>query len=218
MSDIEIKGKVTGTEELSKTFNRAPEKYRRAIFAWLLRESASFVGNSKRDGRFRKKLMSKNKSGGGKWSRKIIKLFKGEVTGTEKISGMKLTMGLIYHNKKLIHEIVENMSIDQTMSPKKGKFLILPINKNLRNLPNNKKALGIFSRKIRDKSLTMIKDEKNLLYFDKKSNKQLLFIGIKKANIKRQYDIEGDWGKVLPSAYNRFMKTIDRTTQKLNKR
>lgn len=209
--DINIEGKLVGQERLIRMINRAPGIYIRSIKTWLLRESAMFVGNSKRDGAFRKKLMKKRTLKGNTWSPKVVKLFKGKLSNEDKIE-MKMTMGLLYTNKRKIHEILEYLSEGGRVT--NNSYMPVPV---YRNLDGISKPYGLYKRLKAKDELTVIYKNDRAYYFDKKSHGKLLFVGSKNVYIKSQFNFYAEWEKRVPAVLERSKKAIDRATIKVEK-
>lgn len=211
-SFVNIRGSITGDDNVKKMLFSAPEEYEKTIEKQLFKERRSFVGDSSKDGIFRKKLLKKTNSKGGTWSKGIVKLFKGYVTKGKNIN-MTLEMGLISTREHKIHKILE--SLQDTHYIQSNKFMPIPVYKNIGYVNSPYK---LFKRKIYSKELTLIFKRNKILYFDKTGSKDLLFVGKKRIKVKKQFNFINDWNKRLPKVIDRYKKAIDKTTLKLEKK
>lgn len=206
---VKIEGKIEGADRVKEMINRAPEVYRKAVLGWLLKERNSFVGDGKKDGVFRKKLLRKKTVRGGTWETKVARIFKGWIGNGEKL-GMYLEMGFPTTKKRKIHEILETLTKSHSVTS--TSYMPTPVYKNLAGVKNTYK---FFKRKSSLGELTVVRDAEKILFFDKKGSKDLLFVGVKKIYIKKQFDFQYDWSKRLPNAIERYQKAIDKATLKV---
>ena len=147
--ELLLMGRVHNEQQVMQAFSRAPDIFRRTLLAWLWRETAMFIGTRKEDGVFRKELKKKRRWIDNRmWETKIIRLFSGKVvdyitkktinlaafskpgnilgTGvTGRGFSMVAQMGLIYRNKKQIHEAMEFLETGGTISSK--KYMPIPV-------------------------------------------------------------------------------------------
>lgn len=231
---IGIKGKVTGIKEVSTAFGKAPRNFTKGVLGSLLTERDMFVGKRGRDGTFTKKLMRKTSLHGNKWPRNIARIFGGRVDGGERFNGMKLVMGVgeskrsKYRNKAgygigtyqgiPFPQVMEFLNVGGLIAPKTHQFMIIPI---YRNLPNGgRKARSQWKAMLANKSLEFVRDGARLYYFKKNGtgdDRDLMFIGVRRAVVGRQYNFEGSWSRRLPGVYNRLGKRVDRIVTRINK-
>jgi len=231
---VAIKGKVRFAAEVSHALSKAPEKFRSGILGSLLTERDGFVGSSKKDGVFTKKIMRKSNIRGGHWPRNVARIFGGRVDEPSKteIDGMRLVMGVgesgrsKYRHKAgygvgtytgaPFRDVMDFLSTGGPLFPRLKDYMIMPI---YRNLENTKKVAQQW-KFMRDNDLLEWVHEGERIYYFKKNgtggSSDLLFIGIKAATVNQQYNFYGDWNRRLPSVYNRVQKRIDRITNRIN--
>ncbi len=230
---IQIKGKVKHISQVQHALGKAPEKFRSGMLGSLLTERDMFVGKKGKLGSFPKKLIRKTSLKGEKWPAQIARIFGGRVDGGKKIDGMKLVMGVGesrrtgYRHKNRNYgigkytgarmpEIMDFLNYGGTVVPK-GRFMIIPI---YRNLPSKKKTRMQWQKMLKGNELEFVREGGRVYYFKKDGygdDRDLYFIGVKRATIRRQYNFQGDWSKRLPRAYDRIQKRIDRVTERINK-
>ena len=208
---VNINGSVTGDKLVTDMINRAPKLYQNAILGWLLKERNSFVGDKRKDGAFRKKLLRKKTLTGKTWEPKVVRIFKGWINGGHKI-GMTLEMGFPTTRKRKIHKIMESLTKRHTITS--SKYMPIPVYKNI---PGQGSASKLFHRKARAEEFTMIFKGGKILYFDKVGSKELLFVGTKKVKVKKKFDFQKDWNRRIPAVMRRYEKAINRATIKAQK-
>lgn len=213
---LHIQGKLQGAEHVQNMISRAPLVYERAVRSWLYSERNSFVGSSRqsqmKDGYFRKKLMKKKNSMGKPWSLKIIRQFKGVIDNVKDIN-MKLKMGLLYNNRKKIHEVLESFEEDHSINS--SKYMPIPVSKNI--LTTASKTHALFKSMMDKKEFDIVRKGNTLLFFNKTSTHELLFIGKKRVNVKKQFDFEAEWNQRHSKVIERYKKAIDRATIRAEK-
>ena len=60
-----------------------------------------------------------------------------------------------------------------------------------------------------------------IFYFDSQESAgsvgSLLFVGVKRVKVKKQFDFEGDWDRRIPKVLNRGQKNVDRATKEVDR-
>ena len=229
MSEIfQIKGRVIGDRKLRVALATAPGKYRTGLFSWLMGERKKFVGDKGADGVFRKKLRRKISKRGKPWELRIIRNFKGYISGENQIDSMRLTMGLP-DSKKKIFEGLRMLGTGGTITS--SKFMIVPIWENLRKIGITGAAHRHFKEMMSHrfgrgpgrgglKQLLYVREGGRMYFFDADQpgvGDGLLYIGVKRVVVKRQFNFEGDWDRRIPKVLIRGQKRVDRTTKQIEK-
>lgn len=230
---IAMTGRVHNAAQVSRAIGRAPDLFRKKLLGGLLSERDQFVGSKGKDGVFTKKIMRKTSMKGTPWPRNIARIFGGRVDGGERIEGMRLVMGVgeskrfKYRHKEgygiglysgmPFTSVIDFLSTGGTIQSRNKEFMIMPI---YRNFQNKKKIGAQWKSMIANHELAFVREGNRLYYFRKNGygdDRDLLFIGIKSATVKRQYDFYGDWNKRLPRVGSRLQKKIDKAVDIINK-
>lgn len=244
---IAIRGRVFGNEALSRALGQAPDTIRRRVVGWLWSEKNMFVGRRRtRTGRrggqyttntqgvFRRKLKRKiSNMSGTLWADAVVNNFKGHVEGGERrgrIDDMALHMGVYSRSGRTYSrgvgiysgapfpEVLEFLQSGGTVSG--SGFMIVPVFYNLPRL-GAKLSHRVFPSMIRNGELEFFRRGGKIYYFrkDKIGNfRDLLFIGIKRATIRPQFNFVGDWNRRVPKAIQRGQKRIDKAIDIINRR
>jgi hypothetical protein len=235
-----ITGKTTGVHQQSRLLQLAPEAYFGQVVYQLKKERDMFVGKRRGDrGVFRKKLERKKLWGGRKslrgmttWSTQFTGLIRGKVTAgkAKRLADIWLRMGLHYDVRKQVHKAMEMMGTGGAISS--SKQMIIPVHTNLARVGVNVKAgktnLTMRSyhrgRSGRGKSsLVAIGKGAKVYYYDAELLAQghyltaLMFIGIRRVRVKKQFDFDAEWKRREPKAFERLRKAVDRATEKIRK-
>jgi len=239
---IEIDGRVEGDKKIGFLLGYSPTRYRQAIIDGFIKERNMFIGLKRgKAGVFRRKLERKKLKGGrigrkklkgGRkgqtWARQITQLFTGKVSGgKQKTADITLSMGLFYRHKKQVHEMLEFLGTGGTITS--SGEMIIPIYKNLIKLGYKPKTgmsgqvMRRYGRRGTDHFLVRVPAGGFTLYYDAKllaegsPTQALMFLGVHKITVKKQFDIYGDWKKREAKAITRIQKRLDKTSNKLNK-
>lgn len=232
---ILIQGKTKFAPEVAHAMGLAPTKFHSGVLGSLLAERDMFVGSGKRDGVFTKKLMRKTGIKGQQWPRNVARVFGGRVDEPNKnsVEGLRLVMGVGESKRSRyrhanpsygvglysgipFRDVLDFLNIGGSFGPAQHEFMIMPIYRNF----TDKKAIGKQWRAmLENKSLEFVREGNRVYYFKKDGtgdDRDLLFIGIKRATVQRQYNFVGDWSRRIPGAINRIQKRVDRVTQRIN--
>ena len=207
MSDFVLTGELKNGEQVKAMIRRFPNVYNRYLKAFMLREGTAFIGSKKKDGDFRKQLLSKIGLTGKTWKLNVVRLFKTQFDQpNKKLFDMTLRMGVLYNTRKQIHAAMEMLGEGGTIQS--GKYMPIPMYANLKEIGINQ-PYKYFRRKLLKKEFEVVYKNGRAYYFDTKrkdaSDKGvLLFMGIKKVTIRKQFDLYGQWdarsGRVLQNA------------------
>lgn len=218
---LAIAGKVTGVREVSRAMGLAPHTFHISLISGMLAERNYFVGGKHRgvqvDGIFRRKLLRKKNVRGGTWPTKVVRIFRGELQSGKQIDGMKLVMGAGIRKTSEFVKLIEFLGKGGTVT--NSKYMPIPIYENMP--PGTRHPYLLFRRLIHDDQLYSIKQGGGrLIWFSPTVGPQdpfnVLFIGVKRIDIKRQFDFAGDWRRREPKAVERLKKIIDRAVGKIN--
>lgn len=244
---IAIRGRVHGNRSLSRALGQAPDTIRRRVVGWLWSEKGMFVGRKrtrrgKRGGRyttntqgvFRRKLKRKiSTMSGEQWADAVVNNFRGHVEGGERrgrIDNMALHMGVYSRSGRRntrgvglysgvpFPEVLEFLQSGGTVQG--SGFMIVPVFQNLPRL-GAKLSHRVFPSMIRNDELEFIRDGGRIYYFRKDGygdDRDLLFIGIKRATIRPQFNFVGDWNRRVPKAIRRGQKRLDKAIDIINRR
>lgn len=212
MSQVQLTGKVTGRETVETMLGNITPKAQSAMLGWLNMERRNFIGVKGRDGIVRRTLNNKLTWNTGKaWRTQVVNLFNGKIidpiTGgmvtrkrmtagtfsgvrgggagagiTGKGISMTLQMGVLYRNRKKIHEALEALENPHTVTS--AKYMPIPV-----------KGLGLAKAKENFKywmsrgMFTVVYKNGLAFYFLNKpgqpnDRKDLKFVGRKQVNIR----------------------------------
>jgi hypothetical protein len=236
---LKIEGKVLGDKAVSFALGRAPHVFEEALTKAFLHEKKLFIGKKGGStGVFGRKLERRALWGGrisargSTWSKGMIRLFKGWTSnrGLNK----QLQMGVLYNQRKQVHEWLEALSTGMTITSKSGRGMVLPMYKNIQALKSGGEytkmsSAGTLLRRWGGASgttsaegLVRIQHGNRTYWYDKEMLAQgrplsaLVFITKPSVKIKKQFDFERDWKKREPAALDRIKKGIDKATERVN--
>jgi hypothetical protein len=144
---MEISLDIKNKNMVSEMLRKAPKRILIGISKWLYGERNRYVGNQRRDGKFRQQFRRLKAGAGawssfsrpGTWSKNIVKSFKGYVLDKDNPYKIRLRMGFGLRNPsefvqglRMMEESATNRSIASS------KFMTIPAYRNL-----NKYGLGI---------------------------------------------------------------------------
>jgi len=234
-SGIQLAGKETGTKELGRAMDTAPLLFRGMATAQLKRERNSFVGKRGADGIFTRKIMRKKLSGdreSGTWSRKVAKLFRGKVSvgNAARAEDIKLGMGLFHRSDKDIFKALELFQTGGTVTS--SGLMIIPAYYNLNRIGVKVKtgsapfggshSGNALNTMIKANNIVTIRRGGRVLFYNKTmldagKPYSVMFFGVKRVTVKKQFDFIADWSRRIPKVVNRLQKSMDRGVQKFNK-
>jgi hypothetical protein len=202
-----FQGRVIGDQEVTEMLKRAPKIYIRYMRNYLSYAGNTFVGSKKKDGRLRDILSRKSATRGGTWSRKFINaVARYEVDKTQLI----MTAGIIYKDKKKIHEIMELM--ESGYNKNTSGYMIVPNRKEVKV----QKAMSLFNQMINSNMLRLIFKRGNIYYINKDTG-NLMFTGTKHIQIKPQFNFKQAWSDVEPKIQKKADSILDRATKAVEK-
>jgi hypothetical protein len=233
---------ILGQNRVQILFAMAPKIFSRTMTHWMWRERKLFLGNKKYDGSFRRSLNRKQrKYGDGEWSSAIGKAFTGEINHPENLNGMQLRMGISDRWQRKI-PYAEFLGTGGTITPKNKKWLMIPNYKNLRSIGLFGRVGGTgmgttknnWSRVINmlynSSRINPIAYHGKLLYFGNTHGEKgthqkrhlahlhdkLLFTGVKRTKVKKQFDFIRSFERRIPGATKRAETMINRTVKKID--
>lgn len=207
-------------EEFEKILKVMPDKVLKTVKGWMLSESASFVGNKKKDGSFTKYLLNKDrKYRGGKWSRNFARTFQGKLENDADLNRINVKMGISSEKEKkmpLIGALSRGASIRANSSP----WLWIPNFENMKKAGINVNKYGSSGKNPITKVLADNNNKIEMFYYMGKmfaylktgnGVKHLIFTGVKSVTVKQQFDFYGQWEKRrrgLEGRLERRLKTM----------
>lgn len=235
MIDVETKGE----SNISYLLRVAPETFRRQVELWLWREKVAFVGSSKKDGKFTKELANKpRKYRSGNWSKYIARSFTGVIDNARNLDAMRLRMGLVKGDRKKNVSYLEALGYGANITPKNSEWLMVPNYKNLMSTglygKYGAKGKNSFSKLLNNlygAHITPVLYHGKLLMFgdfpdkggshairhQRALDRKLLFTGVKKTSVPRQFNFEASWSKRLPSIEKHGKTMVARTIRSLER-
>lgn len=205
-----FKGKVIGDAEVLDMIKRAPSVYMRYMRAYLNYAGKTFIGNKKKNGYLRNLLANKGATRSGHWSTKFINsVARYELSN----SGLAMRAGIIYNNKRKIHEIMENLESGFTRNS--TGYMIVP---NHRDLPaGTKKPMALFNNMLNSNALKIIFKHGNIYYISKETGR-IMFTGTKQIRVKSQFNFESAWSAVKGKIDKKADSVLDRATAAVEKK
>jgi hypothetical protein len=189
--DFKLNGELVGEEKLKKIFESSPKIFTVYMMKYLRWSGNTMIGSKKKDGAVRQAMsVLKKRKNGKPWERKFINML-----FNYRIDRETLTMraGLLYTNKKKIHEIGE--LLESGWNTTSNEFMVLP---NYKEIDTDiSKYNGRFHRMLNAKELRFFYSKGVVLYFDKESGK-LLFTGVKNTGVKSRFNFENAIASVRP--------------------
>lgn len=234
---------ILGEDRVQQMFATAPRAFARSMTHWLWRERKSFVGNRRHMGSFRRTLLrKKRKSYDGTWSQGMARAFTGKVNHPERLSNLQLSLGISDKWQERI-PYLEKLSEQHTITPKNRQWLMLPFYENLRSvglfgrvggfgMGKTKSHWGRVIQMLYNSSrITPILFHGKLLFFGDTAgeagshrgrhlgrlHKRLLFVGVKKVSIKKQYDFLKAFQRRVPGIIKRANNMVDRTMREIDR-
>ena len=211
-----VHGKMRGNYAVSKMLTEAPERFRRTLLKWLLQERDSFVGNKKKDGVFRRKLMRRTSSRGWPWEARVARVFRGEVENDRQINDMRLHMGAGLKGERPFVRGLRTIAYGGTITS--PVFMPIPIYGHLKS---KAAAYRQFRQMNEADQLVAIRTGGKVLWVDKEKIEQgadvhqaALFVGVKRIDIKPHFNFDQDWANRVPQVVNRGQKALDRATKR----
>jgi len=209
--EFKVMGKVHGLEDVQRMFSSCPLRLKRELLAWLLDEGKRFIGKKGRDGLIRQQLSNRKRwSDSGSWRTQVLGLLKSRVvdpitgkvinqkefspksSGTWSGSGilgtglsMNLQMGLLYRNKKKIHEALEFLETGGSIHS--DKYMPIPVQGS-----NLSKAYEKFKHWYESGEFNVVYKNGLALYFLKsrgRNRSALMFVGRKNVNVKMRINL-----------------------------
>jgi len=230
---------VFNEEGFANIFKLAPAYMTNEMAHFMAREGKNFIGTKKHQGSFRRSLRSKKKlDGSGKnWGPGIPYAFTRNLAGYNRIDDMTLRMGL--NDKKLPKmPFIPMLGTGGSVAPKDKQWMMVPFLKNLR-------AVGLFGRMgtssvaknnwtkwraaNQAKMQAFFFHGKYLIFGDMPDssgshktrhehmlNRKLLFVGIKRANIRKRFDFEKSFTSRAVGMAARGQKFVDRAVNRMS--
>ena len=205
-----FKGRVIGDDEVLEMVKRAPAIYMRYMRAYLNFAGKTFIGNKKKNGYLRNLLANKGATRSGHWSTKFI----NSVARYELApNGRAMRAGIIYNNKKKIHEIMEQLESGFTRNT--SGYMIVP---NHRDLPaGTKKPMMLFNNMLNAGALKTIFKHGNIYYISKETGR-IMFTGTKQITVRSQFNFDTAWMAVKGKIDKKAASVLDRATVAVEKK
>lgn len=230
-----IKGKITGDAHIAYLIGYdSPKVFRNALVGTLMNEKKKFIGVKGKPGAFRRKLMKKKLAGGRKgrhgesgWSSGIIGNITGWVEQKPTIAGTYLDMGVLGERK--IHKIIEFLGRGGSITKGSGE-LIIPHYRNLMSVGIKIKTLVSAGKYLMDyeritgrKTFRMRMGGQSRYYDEQlaaegKFQQALMFTGMHRITIKKQFDFVKDWKRREPKAIERMQKAVDKASKRIQRK
>lgn len=231
---------VQGESRLKGAFNIAPKIMTNEMAHFMAREGKNFIGNKTHQGSFRRSLRNKTKRDGTgkKWGPGIPYAFTRNVSGYDNIDNMTLKMGI--NDKKLPKmPFIPFLATGGTVFPKNSSWMMIPVIKNLKSVglfgrigtsavaknnwtkwrKNNQHILGqgfVFHGKYLIFGDSPDKGGSHKARHTHMLNRKLLFVGVKRASIKKRFDFERSFISRSKNMQARGEKFVDRAIQKMS--
>lgn len=204
---------ILDNKEVKKMLKYAPSTFQKESRKWLYREGRSFIGDRKKDGLIRKSLKKRKTVSGKEWKENFINTIRFRIHKGRGLNN-KLEAGLLYTNKKKVHEIIEKLAEGGFINSE--KYMIVP---HYDIMKKYNKPIALFHKKARRNEFSFFFKRNRIYYTDNKTG-QLMFVGMKRIRIKkvRQLDIDKKWNSRLPKMLLRGYKMLDRTCKKVEKK
>ena len=157
------------------------------------------------------------------------------------LDGLELSMGVIDKWKRRI-PYLEFLSEGGTVRPKNKEWLMIPFYKNLRSvglfgrIGSNIHDKKNWTRWRRENQIRMgdfvpfhgkllvfgdiPKEEQTGTHFNRhlgRLHRKLLFVGVKRVNVKKQFDFEKSFERRKPAIINRAIRMTEKTVQQMDK-
>jgi hypothetical protein len=212
---IEIKTEIFGSKPIQAMFDLAPRAYTRGVKTWLAKEQSGFVGSKRKKGAWQKLLERKRLAGGrgGRWSSRVSNTFKGYISGANQIQGMRLTMGvgLRSENSYLSGIVGMQDGYSQTSETR----MPIPNYQGLEAAGVNNKFYVKFKEMLAQKKLDIVRSNGRVYFFQRGEVGRLLFTGVGKMTVPKQFDFYSTWSRRLPKVLERGQKQIETVTNNI---
>lgn len=237
---------VVNESRVKQFFVMAPKEFTRSMAKYMYHERNLFVGTrtKKKMGSFRRSLVKKQrKSYPGQWSKGMAMAFTGYVYNSDKLDNMNLNLGISEKWQDRI-PYLEDLSKTHTVTPKNRKWLMIPFYKNLKSIGlfgrvggfgrgKTKQHWGRVLKMLDEHSRTNWLFSRGRLlvfgYIEKKSgshrarhmgrlDRKLLFVGVKSATIKKQYDFKRAFMRRKPGVIKRANKAVEKTVKNIDRK
>lgn len=203
---LRIDGKILNTQEILDICKDSPAIFKTHFLKYLRYAGNQLIGSKRKDGAVRKVLNTKkNVKNGDGWRSQFVNLFNYKLD----TNNMQMRAGLLYTNKKKVHQIMELM--EQGGKIRSNKYMIMPIWRN-----TYETKLGNFFKMSANKQLKMIFARGKIFYIDKNTN-NLLYIGTKEIDIKRQFNFDSLVDSVSKKIIKKSGKVIEAATEDARK-
>lgn len=226
-----FKGKILNDTELIKVMESSPAIYTRYMRSYLNFAGRTFIGNKEKgrgkhvgrtgrvfnrnvtsfkDGYLRSLLGSLQANRGGNWQRNFVNAVANYKLDREKL---EMRAGIIYSNKKLIHEIMEQL--ETGYSRDSSGYMIIPNYKAISDF-HGLKPIAYFHQLLKDSVLRMVFKNGKIFYINR-FDRTLMFTGAKNVKIKKQFDFEKAYDAVRPKIEKRASRVLDAATKAAEK-
>lgn len=237
--ELIIMGRVLNADAVKKKFDDCPGVYHNEIFSWLRGENFSFIGSKTKPGIIRERVLQKRRwSDSGTWRTQVINLINGKIIdplngqivtkkGLSSSKGigtglfnqglsMNLKMGIMYRNRKKIHEALEFLETGGTITS--DKYMPLALSGSSMN-----KAYQKFQYWLKAGMFNVIYKNGIALYFlnkkggaQNKDRKNLKFVGRKKVTINFKLGIQSTFDARKGLIISHGQEAVERATVKVN--
>lgn len=197
-----FKGEIVNEEQVKKILESAPAIVKTYMKKYMRYAGNAFIGSKRKDGAVRKALAERRKPDGQGWARKFI-----NAAANYRIDDVLMTMraGVVYTNKKKIHEIMELLETGFDSTSQGYKIFA---NREEAKFANNREMISCFHRMLNSKKLTFVFKNNNILYFDK-DTKKLMFVGSKRTHFDKKWDFEKEINSVYGKVEKKAAKVLD---------
>ena len=216
-------------KKLEKLYAYAPKAFLKTIRVWMREERTRYIGNRKKDGKFRKKLSRKSRSGRtGKWPDTVVKSFQGFLIQPNKLDGMTMRagFGLKSPSKFALGLRMMDQGYSGSRAIRSGKNMTVPVYRNLKKVYS-----GPLSRAYQamQSYLDPVKINGRVYWFDRRKaykkrrgdskykRDALMFVGRKQIDIQPQFNFEGYLEGERPRMTRRAIRELKRTIYRLNR-
>lgn len=214
---------VLNSEKIIHMLGYAPEAATEYMRRWLYHERREFVGNKKKDGQFRRSLQRRKLRGRpGTWPKNVSRIFKGYVKSHSNLNGMELHMGAGLNNPTKFTKGITAMERGFETRPTSKSYMPMPFYSNLMAAGYANKYGKLFrEHRAANKWDIVPVGNGKILFFEKGGHEHPLFIGVRKARIKKTITFTDQWSRRIPQSLKRgeryldtAMRNIDRADKK----
>lgn len=239
---IYIDGEKIGNEkEVRQLLAGAPGAFRNAFRILLYQERKRYIGNKKKDGKFRKQLLRKRLNGRGPfgrkgtWPKNVAKAFKGYVFNKKTLDNMTLRMGAGLNNPSKFMLGLRKMdeAYKGSRSITSSKQMPIPLYRNIKKVYSGD-ASTVFKNLSKAGKLQPVNIGNRTFWFHKDlkyktrgkgdrskrgkfKKSALMFIGAREVKIKPQFNFEGMLEAEKPKIVNRARRAVKQTVRRLNR-